>query len=50
MDDMTTVTMPRDTWLLLLGWMAAKRPETEWDPGFLAAAINEISRAAGTSG
>ena len=40
-----TVSMNRDTLLLLMGWINAHRPQGDWDPYFLTAALEAFTDA-----
>jgi hypothetical protein len=39
------VTLYRDDWPLLLGWLTAKQDGSEWEPAFMAKATAAIKDA-----
>ncbi len=40
-----SVTLPRDTWLAVAGWMNAFRPPGDWEPLFVTATLQAIQEA-----
>jgi hypothetical protein len=42
---MIPVSMNRDQWCMLVGWMEAHRPPGDWEPGFLTGSLTTIQAA-----